>query len=111
MWNRIRLTISAATACACRAFRAGTARRRRLTIGRYRNPSDRPPPLHWTPCHPSTINRFKATMTCPTGHVITLRSHRINSNGLVMPSVVCAVKGCAFHAYVRLQGWTSGAVK
>ena len=110
MWNRIRLTISSATACACRAFRAGTARRRRLTIGRYGNPSDRPPPLHWTPCHPSTIGRFKATMACANGHVITLRSHTITSDGTVIPSVVCPAKRCMFHAYIRLEDWTFGLV-
>ncbi len=109
MWNEIRRAISTATACIRRAFRAGRTRRQ-VTIGRYGNPPDAPPALHWTPCHPSTINRFKATMTCPKGHVITLRSHRIDSEGFVMPSVVCPVKGCMFHAYARLENWTFGPV-
>ena len=72
---------------------------------------DRPPALHWTPCHPTTRARFKASMACHNGHVLTLRGHRITPDGGVAPSVVCPTRGCAFHAYVRLGNWTFGAVQ
>jgi hypothetical protein len=62
----------------------------------------------WTPCHPSTAHRFKASMVCSHGHVLTLGSHSISANGDVWPSVVCPTPGCHFHEYVRLKGWTDG---
>lgn len=73
--------------------------------------ADRPPALHWTPCHPTTRARFKASMACSSGHVLTLRAHRIAPDGRVAPSVVCPMHGCAFHAYVRLEDWSFGAVQ
>jgi hypothetical protein len=69
-----------------------------------------PPPMHWAPCHPSTVKRFKASMTCPNGHGLTLRGHAIDKNGNVSPSVVCPVRGCSFHEFVRLDRWSFGAV-
>jgi hypothetical protein len=69
-----------------------------------------PPPLHWAACHPSTMKRFKAQLTCPNGHGLTLRSHSIDSSGAVFPSVVCPSPGCTFHQYVSLQDWTYGPI-
>jgi hypothetical protein len=85
--------------------------RRRIQIQRYDQPAGALPPLHWSPCHTSTIHRFKATMTCPNGHVLTLRAHIVRPDGSVAPSVVCPVDDCAFHAYVRLSDWTFGLIR
>ena len=96
--------------------RTGGARRRRkrprrIPIKKSRETSQRPESLHWVPCHPSTISHFKATMSCSEGHPLTLRGHSIASNGDVMPSVVCRHDGCKFHNYVRLVGWSDGAIE
>ncbi len=86
--------------------------RRRVRFGRCRDAScSPPPPLHWSPCHPSTLWRFKATLSCPNGHLLTLRQHFIRSDGLVMPSVVCLAENCTFHAYVKLSEWTFGNIR
>jgi hypothetical protein len=69
-----------------------------------------PPPMHWAPCHPLAFRRFKASMTCPHGHGLTLRGHSIAQNGEVSPSVVCPFPGCNFHEYVRLDRWSFGAL-
>lgn len=84
---------------------------RPVEIRKYGGFTERPPPMHWVPCHPSTIRRFKATMACPEGHVLTLRIHTITPDGTVAPSVVCPGRGCSFHAYVRLVDWTFGFVR
>ncbi len=86
-------------------------RRHRVNIHRHGEFTDRPPPLHWVPCHPATIHRFKATMACPAGHVLTLRIHSIKSDGSLAPSVVCPVERCTFHEYVRLADWTFGSIR
>ena len=67
-------------------------------------------PLHWTSCHPATIARFKAEMTCANGHGLTLRSHAIDAMGVVSPSVVCPIQGCSFHEFVELDGWNFGSL-
>jgi hypothetical protein len=66
------------------------------------------PPLHWKACHPSTQRRFKADLTCSRGHGISLKNHRIEADGRVVPSVVCLAPGCDFHEYVSLDGWNGG---
>lgn len=76
-------------------------------LTRYRGAGN-PPPLHWKACDPSTIMRFKAVLTCPGGHGLTLRTHRIESNGAVRPSVICQFPGCQFHDFVRLRDWDLG---
>ena len=85
--------------------------RGRVAIRRFAAVSADPPPMHWAPCHPSTVRRFKASMTCPNGHGLTLRGHSIASNGDVSPSVVCPELGCAFHEFVRLKRWSFGAMQ
>lgn len=67
-----------------------------------------PPPMHWAPCHPSTMRKFKASMTCPYGHGLTLGQHSIASTGEVFPSVICPANGCTFHEFVKLDHWTLG---
>lgn len=84
--------------------------RRHTRVLRYDSSLGAPPPMHWSPCHESTIHRFKATMTCPRGHVLTLRAHVIRPDGKVSPSVVCPTRECTFHAYVRLANWTFGLI-
>lgn len=74
----------------------------------YRQVTSDPPPMHWAPCHPSTMRRFKASMTCPNGHGLTLRDHSIAATGEVSPSVVCPERGCTFHEFVRLDRWSFG---
>lgn len=66
------------------------------------------PVLSWKPCHPSTMRRYKAQMTCPRGHGLVLKNHSIDSTGRVQPSVVCRTEGCDFHEYVRLKDWSFG---
>lgn len=78
-------------------------------VPRYDGAGD-PPPMHWSPCHPSTRNRFKAKMTCPEGHGLTLRGHTISADGGAHPSVICPNAECSFHEFVRLDGWTFGEV-
>jgi hypothetical protein len=69
-----------------------------------------PPALHWKACHPSTVKRFRAEMTCGSGHSLVLKGHSVAANGNVSPSVVCMRAGCTFHEYVRLVGWKAGNV-
>lgn len=78
-----------------------------LGIPRYDGLGD-PPRRHWKPCHPRTVQRFKAHMTCDEGHSIVLKDHTIHADGRVHPSVVCRAPGCRFHDFVRLTGWTGG---
>lgn len=79
-------------------------------VPRFRGASN-PPPFSWVPCHPSTMHRFKAQMTCPRGHGLVLKGHSIDASGRVHPSVVCLTEGCDFHAFVRLSEWEFGALK
>ncbi len=85
--------------------------KRRVRVVKCSDAAERPMPLEWSPCHPSTITRFKATMACPKGHNLTLRNHKIAANGDVKPSVVCPDVDCEFHEYIRLMGWTFGKLK
>lgn len=80
---------------------------RRILVRRHAASGDAPP-LHWRACHPSTMSRFKAELTCSYGHGLTLRSHRIDASGAVFPSVVCPAAGCSFHEFVRLDDWPFG---
>ena len=66
--------------------------------------------LHWKACHPATVRRFKAEMTCKSGHGLVLKRHSVSADGTVTPSVVCLSSGCTFHEFVRLEGWKIGPV-
>ena len=79
----------------------------RVRLARHVGAGD-PPPGKWKECHPSTVNRFKAEVTCPNGHGLTLKGHSVSAGGVVRPSVVCPSRGCAFHEFVELSGWTHG---
>jgi hypothetical protein len=70
-----------------------------------------PPPLQWKACHPSTVRRFKAEVTCGQGHGLVLKGHSVSADGRVWPSVVCLSAGCAFHEFVRLKDWKFGDVR
>lgn len=80
-----------------------------VSLRRWTGP-DRPPPLIWKDCHPRTRAAFKAELTCSNGHGVSLRSHAIASDGRVSPSVVCLAPNCGFHEFVRLEGWSAGAL-
>jgi len=79
-------------------------------IPRWKTMTPKPPAGHWAPCHPATIKRFKASMTCPAGHGLVLKGHHIFDDGRVHPSVVCPDPGCSFHEFVKLEQWTFGDV-
>lgn len=81
-----------------------------VEVKRHLVEQDTPPPLYWTPCHPSTMRRYKATMACPEGHTFTLNGHSVSEDGTLEPSVVCPVVACKFHAYVRLENWGFGSM-
>jgi hypothetical protein len=85
-------------------------RYKRLSIPLYLGTGD-PPPAHWKQCAPSAIKRFKAELTCPLGHGMTLKGHTVDARGLVSPSVVCHVPACSFHEFVVLEGWANGDVR
>jgi hypothetical protein len=82
----------------------------RFPIARFEGLGD-PPAGHWKHCHPSTMKRFKAEMTCPNGHGLVLKSHAIKPDGIVFPSVVCQARGCTFHEFVLLRGWDKGELR
>lgn len=63
------------------------------------------PAGQWNACHPSTEHIFKAELTCPRGHRLTLKGHAISAEGQVQPSVVCRHPGCDFHEFVVLDNW------
>lgn len=90
--------------------RPAEQRYKRILIPLYSGPGD-PPPGYWKQCAPSTVHRFKAELTCPYGHGMTLKGHTVAANGFVLPSVVCHSDRCSFHEFVALQGWNHGAVK
>ena len=49
-----------------------------------------------------------AILTCPDcGLVASLTDHGIAPDGVVTPSVICPQDGCAFHEWIRLDGWTA----
>jgi hypothetical protein len=79
------------------------------TAARYAGASEAPP-MHWKPCHPATVKRFKAEFACPNGHGIILKGHSIDADGTVHPSVVCPAPACDFHDFVRLSRWDAGPV-
>ena len=78
-----------------------------VPIREYAGSGD-PPPMHWKACHPSTVRRFKAEMTCGSGHGLVLKGHSVGADGHVSPSVVCMKQGCSFHEFVHLVGWSAG---
>ena len=95
-------------------FRGFLDRRRRGSfwdfarhLSRYDGEGD-PRPLQWKPCHPSTISRFKAEVTCANGHGLTLKNHAVAADGRVYPSIVCLAPSCSYHEIVILDGWDFG---
>lgn len=80
-----------------------------IALARYDGDGD-PPSMHWKPCHPRTVRRFKAHMTCAAGHPIVLKDHAIRADGAVHPSVVCRTPGCRFHDFVILTDWRDGDI-
>jgi hypothetical protein len=50
--------------------------------------------------------RVTAALRCPScGRVFCLAEHRIATDGRVSPSVVCPYPPCAFHVFMKLEGW------
>lgn len=85
--------------------------RRYVIIARFDEITTDPPLMHWAPCHPSVVARFKASMTCPNGHGLTLGGHTVATDGFVSPSVICPVRGCHFHEFIRLERWSFGEIR
>lgn len=85
-------------------------RRRGFVFAQYQGVGD-PPAGYWKACHPSTAVRFKAEVTCPLGHGMTLKGHSISSTGIVRPSIVCPKPGCSFHEFAALDGWNGGELR
>ena len=53
-----------------------------------------------------TPKKRTALFCCPLcGEIASLSKHDIDERGVVSPSVVCPVKGCAFHEFIHLEGW------
>ncbi len=52
-----------------------------------------------------------AVVVCENGHGVTLRerfqggNHEVDSRGVVLPSIVCTVRGCSSHVFGILEGW------
>ena len=46
-------------------------------------------------------------LSCPKGHIASLRDHSIAADGTVAPSVVCPWADCTFHEMVRLVDWAA----
>lgn len=42
----------------------------------------------------------------PNDHYLGIVDHIINPDGIVTPSVVCPIKGCTFHDFIKLEGLT-----
>lgn len=48
----------------------------------------------------------KAYVCCPLcEELLGIWNHIILDDGRVVPSVVCGVKGCKFHEFIKLEGW------
>lgn len=109
-WIRQRLWPSQSTGATALLSPVRTEPRNVLTLARWEAGGGPTPALHWVPCHPATAARFKATAVCNRGHVLTLKQHAVNAQGAVWPSVVCPALGCEFHRYIRLDGWSDGAL-
>lgn len=41
----------------------------------------------------------------PNEHYLGITNHTISPNGTVTPSVVCPVKNCTFHDFIKLEGY------
>lgn len=39
----------------------------------------------------------------PNDHYLGIIDHTINIDGTVIPSVVCPIKGCTFHDFIKLD--------
>jgi hypothetical protein len=70
-------------------------------------------PLTWRPVldHPDKPKSFKDDLvyaTCRNGHECRLvrTVHAIAADGRMSPSYVCPIKGCSFHEFVCLDGWS-----
>ena len=49
-------------------------------------------------------NRYKAVVMCPNGHISGV-THEVSRDGIVTPSLVCPIRHCQFHEFVRLKDW------
>lgn len=72
-------------------------------------PPDLPPPGY---CPALTWARSEGgirgvLLSCAHGHegILSPTHHTIANDGTVTPSVVCPIKGCTWHEFVRLDGW------
>jgi hypothetical protein len=49
-------------------------------------------------------------IVCSNGHYLGIIDHDISNDGTVNPSVVCPIKDCSFHDYIKLEGYDKGCV-
>lgn len=51
--------------------------------------------------------QHNANVCCPgCGNYYGMAAHKIADDGTVSPSVVCDYAGCAFHDFIKLDGWS-----
>jgi hypothetical protein len=46
-----------------------------------------------------------AIVSCDKGHAAYL-AHEIAADGKLTPSLICPEKGCGWHVWAKLVGWT-----
>lgn len=44
-------------------------------------------------------------VVCPNEHYLGIVNHNIDPDGTVTPSVVCPIKGCTFHEFIKLEDY------
>ncbi len=63
-------------------------------------------PLTWRNySYQNKILECSPVIVCPNGHYLSIYKHTISEEGIVSPSVVCPVKDCTFHGFIKLENW------
>lgn len=65
-------------------------------------------PLTWRNYkYEGKILECSPVIVCSNGHYLSIHKHTILEDGTVNPSVVCPVKDCNFHDYIKLEGYVN----
>ena len=87
-----------------------------ITTARSRSGPFEDVPNTWKPLN-MPDGSHSATYVCPNGHNGLLDAHKIDTDGVVTPSVVCEgypagfrfreapAEPCTFHDFLKLDGW------